>query len=179
MDTYTKKSSAFVYDLARAFSPKISRSISQNCAWEIIAESTGLELEVNQDLKGNTIIIIYKNDDHVGDLTLSGLWNEKEMDWKWDELYQDVLTYCIKNGIIRRPRRSTKTGELIVSQKTKKLLSTPLWTPEQVKLAKDLKQKIYNRKGTGREVPFQETLVRLTELGLKARALGKELQFEQ
>lgn len=177
MEVYTKKSTAFVYDLARAFSPKLTRNTSQNTCWEVIAESTGLELEVSQDSKGKTVIYIYKNNEKVDSLEYTdwSIYDRKELDWKWDTLYQDVLQRCLKVGIIKRPRRSTKTGEVIVSQKTKKLLATPLWTPEQAKLAKDLKQKIYNRKGTDRAKPFQAQLDSLIKHGLKARSVGKEL----
>ena len=177
MEIYTKKSTAFVYDLAKAFSPKLLRNTSQNVCWEVIAEANGLELEISQDSKGKTIIYIYKNDEKADSLVYTNwsIYDKKELDWKWDTLYQDVLQHCLKKGIIKRPRRSTKTGELIVSQKTKRLLATPLWSPEQAKLAKDLKQKIYNRRGTGREVPFQTQLQSLIDHGLKARAIGKEL----
>ena len=169
---YTRKAPAKFLALAQSFRPTLPKGASIDQCFDAIAEDNGIEFELENS--GDSVFArIYKDDARVADAAWpkAEMYDEKEMDWKWDLLLPEVVKICEREKAIRKVRRNKKTGEVIISKKEQKRLATPTFTPEQKEELRKCRQSLKNRLKTGRD---QEGIQRLQARIEELEAIGLE-----
>lgn len=173
MNAYTKKAPAPILSLAQSYRPTLPKTSSINECFEVIADENDIELDVSATLN-EVQVRVYKDNSPITDMSWpkEKMFDDKEGDWRWNELLSAVIIECSKKKLLRKVRRNKKTGEVIISKKEQKRLATPTFTPEQKDEYKKCKQSLKNReKGTGPKTPKQ--LAKIQELKDRISELEK------
>lgn len=155
----SKKVSTKIWNLVNNVNPGISKNITWDEAWEILAEWGGFEGGVNTRVNGTTLMDIWIGDTKINTITIKDGWNEKEMDWNWDQVYSQTLDYIFDEGLIKKPRarrkdaktqtvrkaviNSSKTAQ--IARETEKMNNT-IAVAEQVRKNKEFEKEWYSEK---------------------------------
>lgn len=165
MEIYTKKAPAPILSLAQSYRPTLTKNTSINECFEVIADENSIELDVSATLN-EVQVRIYKDNSSVTDMSWpkEKMFDDKEGDWRWSELLSAVIIECSKKKLLRKVRRNKKTGEVIISKKEQKRLSTPTFTPDQKREYQKCKQSLKNREKLGDKSKTPKQLAKIQEL---------------
>lgn len=155
----SKKVSTKIWNLVNNVNPGISKNITWDEAWEILAEWGGFEGGVNTRADGTTLMDIWIGDTKINTITIKDGWNEKEMDWNWDQVYSQTLDYIFDEGLIKKPRARRKDAKVqtvrkavINSSKTAQIahetekMNNTIAAAEQARKNKEFEKEWYSEK---------------------------------
>lgn len=106
-----KKVSNKIWTLVNNIKPGVSKNITYSDAWGELSEWGGFEGSLETKANGNTTMHIWIGDTMVKVLTIKNGWNEKEMDWNWDQVFGQTLDYIFNEGLIKKPRARRKDAK--------------------------------------------------------------------
>ena len=107
-----KKVSNKIWTLVNNIKPGVSKNITYSDAWGELSEWGGFEGSLETKANGNTTMHIWIGDTMVKILTIKDGWNEKEMDWNWDQVFGQTLDYIFNEGLIKKPRARRKDAKV-------------------------------------------------------------------
>ena len=155
----SKKVSAKIWTLVNNIEPGTSKNLSWDQAWEKLSTWGGFEGGVETKANGTTLMDIWIGDTKVKVLTIKDGWNEKEMDWNWDQVFGQTLDYIFGEGLIKKPRARRKDAKVQtvkkaivnrsktaqIAQETEKV-SNSIAAAEQARKNKEFEQQWYSEK---------------------------------
>jgi len=155
----SKKVSAKIWTLVNNIEPGVSKNLSWDQAWEKLSTWGGFEGGVETKANGTTLMDIWIGDTKVKVLTIKDGWNEKEMDWNWDQVFGQTLDYIFGEGLIKKPRARRKDAKVQtvkkaivnrsktaqIAQETEKV-SNSIAAAEQARKNKEFEQQWYSEK---------------------------------
>ena len=155
----SKKVSAKIWTLVNNIEPGVSKNLSWDQAWEKLSTWGGFEGGVETKANGTTLMDIWIGDTKVKVLAIKDGWNEKEMDWNWDQVFGQTLDYIFGEGLIKKPRARRKDAKVQtvkkaivnrsktaqIAQETEKV-SNSIAAAEQARKNKEFEQQWYSEK---------------------------------
>ena len=155
----SKKVSAKIWTLVNNIEPGTSKNLSWDQAWEKLSTWGGFEGGVETKANGTTLMDIWIGDTKVKVLAIKDGWNEKEMDWNWDQVFGQTLDYIFGEGLIKKPRARRKDAKVQtvkkaivnrsktaqIAQETEKV-SNSIAAAEQARKNKEFEQQWYSEK---------------------------------
>ena len=154
----TKKASVKVWKIASKFQPSISKNITFDEAWEIIAKEGNLEGAIETNRNRVTVFKLYKNDDVIDTYNFPDSF--KEGDWDWNTIYKTVL----EDVISRRLYKTKKSNK----QQIQKPIKSQESKEDLKRLKFNLKMKIKHWANKGKDV--SELIKELQELESKLKS---------
>lgn len=149
----SKKVSTKIWTLVNNIEPGISKNISWDQAWEKLSDWGGFEGGVETKANGVTLFDIWIEGVKVKVLTIADGWNEKEMDWNWDQVYSQALNYIFNEGLIKKPRARRKDAK---TKGVKKAVINRTKTAQISKQTEELKNSIAEREKELKNKEFEK-----------------------
>lgn len=152
--------------MANAIKPGVSKNITMEEAWVIIAEYWDLEGQVEMLKDGITRFSIFYKNTIIKQLGWSNdlVWVDKEGDWDFSTIYRDVLEWLIKSRTIKKSRAAKGNKTLDLPKDTKKCIArneeaqaakaqveAAVDPATKVAMLKKQKQSAYNRMNNARK----------------------------
>lgn len=107
-----KKISAKYWSMINVIEPGVSKRITWLEAWEKLATWGNFEGQPYTNTKNETKFYIFIGDAMVKMLNITDGWDDKNGDWKWENVIPQALDYIFDEGLIKKPRARRKDAKV-------------------------------------------------------------------